>query len=154
MSPQWRAAGIGHEKGQITLPKDISSKLRLSSGDRVTLICEEDRDTNILILASLNSNGIPRPLNNRQAPSQMSRKESLSLCSLPSRGIILSPSLSRNYWLNKASYMPFLPSSKNLNRSCEYERYSLAQSSNGRRYKGTIASHSPQNTGEDSYKMG
>jgi antitoxin PrlF len=28
-------------KGQITLPKDIRSKLRLSTGDRVTLICEE-----------------------------------------------------------------------------------------------------------------
>jgi AbrB family looped-hinge helix DNA binding protein len=30
-------------KGQITLPKDIRSKLRLSTGDRVTLICEEER---------------------------------------------------------------------------------------------------------------
>jgi len=30
-------------KGQITLPKDIRSRLRLSVGDRVTLICEEDR---------------------------------------------------------------------------------------------------------------
>jgi antitoxin PrlF len=30
-------------KGQITLPKDIRSKLRLSTGDRVTMICEEDR---------------------------------------------------------------------------------------------------------------
>ena len=30
-------------KGQITLPKDIRSKLHLSTGDRVTLICEEDR---------------------------------------------------------------------------------------------------------------
>ncbi|NLP24136.1 MAG: AbrB/MazE/SpoVT family DNA-binding domain-containing protein [Syntrophomonadaceae bacterium] len=30
-------------KGQITLPKDIRTKLRLSTGDRVTLICEEDR---------------------------------------------------------------------------------------------------------------
>lgn len=30
-------------KGQITLPKDIRSKLRLATGDRVTLICEEDR---------------------------------------------------------------------------------------------------------------
>ncbi|WP_018086310.1 AbrB/MazE/SpoVT family DNA-binding domain-containing protein [Desulfurispora thermophila] len=30
-------------KGQIALPKDIRSKLRLSVGDRVTLICEEDR---------------------------------------------------------------------------------------------------------------
>jgi antitoxin PrlF len=31
------------DKGQITLPKDIRTKLRLSTGDRVTLICEEDR---------------------------------------------------------------------------------------------------------------
>jgi len=30
-------------KGQITLPKDIRSSLRLSTGDRVTLICEDDR---------------------------------------------------------------------------------------------------------------
>ncbi|MDD4169970.1 MAG: AbrB/MazE/SpoVT family DNA-binding domain-containing protein [Desulfotomaculaceae bacterium] len=30
-------------KGQITLPKDIRSKLGLVTGDRVTLICEEDR---------------------------------------------------------------------------------------------------------------
>ncbi|POB11089.1 AbrB/MazE/SpoVT family DNA-binding domain-containing protein [Sulfobacillus sp. hq2] len=30
-------------KGQITLPKDIRSQLRLSTGDRVTLICEDDR---------------------------------------------------------------------------------------------------------------
>lgn len=30
-------------KGQITLPKDIRSKLSLSTGDRVTLICEEDQ---------------------------------------------------------------------------------------------------------------
>ena len=30
-------------KGQITLPKDIRSQLRLSAGDRVTLICEDDR---------------------------------------------------------------------------------------------------------------
>ncbi|MDD4783971.1 MAG: AbrB/MazE/SpoVT family DNA-binding domain-containing protein [Syntrophaceticus sp.] len=30
-------------KGQITLPKDIRTKLGLSTGDRVTLICEEDR---------------------------------------------------------------------------------------------------------------
>jgi AbrB family looped-hinge helix DNA binding protein len=30
-------------KGQITLPKDIRLKLCLSTGDRVTLICEEDR---------------------------------------------------------------------------------------------------------------
>lgn len=30
-------------KGQITLPKDIRTKLGLSVGDRVTLICEEDR---------------------------------------------------------------------------------------------------------------
>ena len=29
--------------GQITLPKDIRSQLRLSTGDRVTLICEDDR---------------------------------------------------------------------------------------------------------------
>jgi antitoxin PrlF len=29
--------------GQITLPKDIRLKLRLSTGDRVTLICEDDR---------------------------------------------------------------------------------------------------------------
>lgn len=30
-------------KGQITLPKDIRDRLRLSSGDRVTLVCEDDR---------------------------------------------------------------------------------------------------------------
>ena len=30
-------------KGQITLPKDIRSKLRLSTGDRVTLICEGEQ---------------------------------------------------------------------------------------------------------------
>ena len=30
-------------KGQISLPKDIRSQLRLSTGDRVTLICEDDR---------------------------------------------------------------------------------------------------------------
>lgn len=30
-------------KGQITLPKDIRSQLRLSTGDRMTLICEDDR---------------------------------------------------------------------------------------------------------------
>lgn len=30
-------------KGQITLLKDIRSKLYLSTGDRVSLICEEDR---------------------------------------------------------------------------------------------------------------
>ena len=30
-------------KGQITLPKDIRSRLRLATGDRVTLICEDDR---------------------------------------------------------------------------------------------------------------
>jgi len=30
-------------KGQITLPKDIRSRRRLSTGDRVTLICEDDR---------------------------------------------------------------------------------------------------------------
>lgn len=29
-------------KGQITLPKDIRTHLRLSTGDRVTLICEND----------------------------------------------------------------------------------------------------------------
>jgi AbrB family looped-hinge helix DNA binding protein len=30
-------------KGQITLPKDIRDVLRISAGDRVTLICEGDR---------------------------------------------------------------------------------------------------------------
>ena len=30
-------------KGQITLPKDIRSFMRLNTGDRVTLVCEEDR---------------------------------------------------------------------------------------------------------------
>ena len=30
-------------KGQITLPKDIREKLRLVTGDRVTLICENDK---------------------------------------------------------------------------------------------------------------
>ncbi|MFA5384086.1 MAG: AbrB/MazE/SpoVT family DNA-binding domain-containing protein [Eubacteriales bacterium] len=30
-------------KGQITIPKDMRSKLRLSTGDRVTLICEDGR---------------------------------------------------------------------------------------------------------------
>jgi AbrB family looped-hinge helix DNA binding protein len=30
-------------KGQITLPKDIRSILRINTGDRVTLICEGDR---------------------------------------------------------------------------------------------------------------
>jgi AbrB family looped-hinge helix DNA binding protein len=30
-------------KGQITLPKDIRTMLRLGTGDRVTLICEGDR---------------------------------------------------------------------------------------------------------------
>lgn len=30
-------------KGQITLPKDIRSALRIGTGDRVTLICEGDR---------------------------------------------------------------------------------------------------------------
>jgi AbrB family looped-hinge helix DNA binding protein len=29
-------------KGQITLPKDIRSALRIGTGDRVTLICEGD----------------------------------------------------------------------------------------------------------------
>jgi AbrB family looped-hinge helix DNA binding protein len=30
-------------KGQITIPKDIRKKLGISIGDRVTLICEDDR---------------------------------------------------------------------------------------------------------------
>lgn len=30
-------------KGQITLPKEIRNKLGLSTGDRVTLVCEEDQ---------------------------------------------------------------------------------------------------------------
>ena len=30
-------------KGQITLPKDIRSVLRVGTGDRVTLVCEGDR---------------------------------------------------------------------------------------------------------------
>lgn len=30
-------------KGQITLPKDIRSKLQINTGDRVTLICEDDK---------------------------------------------------------------------------------------------------------------
>ena len=30
-------------KGQITLPKDVRSFLRLNTGDRVTLVCEDDR---------------------------------------------------------------------------------------------------------------
>jgi AbrB family looped-hinge helix DNA binding protein len=30
-------------KGQITLPKDIREQLRLGVGDRVTLICENNR---------------------------------------------------------------------------------------------------------------
>ena len=30
-------------KGQITLPKDIRDMLRVDAGDRVTLICEDDR---------------------------------------------------------------------------------------------------------------
>ena len=30
-------------KGQISLPKDIRSQLRLATGDRVTLICEDNR---------------------------------------------------------------------------------------------------------------
>lgn len=29
--------------GQITLPKDIRSKLQVNTGDRVTLICEDDK---------------------------------------------------------------------------------------------------------------
>ena len=29
-------------KGQITLPKDIRSFLKLNTGDRVTLVCEDD----------------------------------------------------------------------------------------------------------------
>ena len=30
-------------KGQITLPKDIRNILRVGTGDRVTLICEDDK---------------------------------------------------------------------------------------------------------------
>jgi AbrB family looped-hinge helix DNA binding protein len=30
-------------KGQITIPKEIRSKLGLSTGDRVTLVCDEDQ---------------------------------------------------------------------------------------------------------------
>ncbi len=30
-------------KGQITLPKDIREALRVGTGDRVTLICENDK---------------------------------------------------------------------------------------------------------------
>ena len=30
-------------KGQITLPKDIRDMLRVGTGDRVTLICEDDK---------------------------------------------------------------------------------------------------------------
>lgn len=30
-------------KGQITLPRDIRARLRINTGDRVTLICEDDR---------------------------------------------------------------------------------------------------------------
>ena len=30
-------------KGQITLPKDIRAFLRIGTGDRLTLICEDDR---------------------------------------------------------------------------------------------------------------
>ena len=30
-------------KGQITLPKDIRTMLRIGTGDRVTLVCEGDR---------------------------------------------------------------------------------------------------------------
>ena len=30
-------------KGQITIPKDIRDRLRINTGDRVTLICEDDR---------------------------------------------------------------------------------------------------------------
>ncbi len=30
-------------KGQITIPKDIRGRLGISIGDRVTLICEDDR---------------------------------------------------------------------------------------------------------------
>ncbi|MDO4552738.1 MAG: AbrB/MazE/SpoVT family DNA-binding domain-containing protein [Bacillota bacterium] len=30
-------------KGQITLPKDIRSRMKLNTGDRVTLICGDDQ---------------------------------------------------------------------------------------------------------------
>lgn len=30
-------------KGQITLPKDIRERLRLSTGDRVTMVCDGDQ---------------------------------------------------------------------------------------------------------------
>lgn len=30
-------------KGQITLPKDVRAFLKLSTGDRVTMVCEDDR---------------------------------------------------------------------------------------------------------------
>ena len=30
-------------KGQITLPKDIRTQLRLETGDRITLVCEGDQ---------------------------------------------------------------------------------------------------------------
>ena len=30
-------------KGQITIPKDIREHLKINVGDRLTLICEEDR---------------------------------------------------------------------------------------------------------------
>jgi len=30
-------------KGQITIPKDIRERLSISTGDRLTLICEPDR---------------------------------------------------------------------------------------------------------------
>lgn len=30
-------------KGQITLPKDVRNFLKLTTGDRVTLVCEDDR---------------------------------------------------------------------------------------------------------------
>jgi len=30
-------------KGQITIPKDIRERLRINVGDRLTLVCENDR---------------------------------------------------------------------------------------------------------------
>jgi AbrB family looped-hinge helix DNA binding protein len=30
-------------KGQITIPKDFREQLNISTGDRLTLVCEEDR---------------------------------------------------------------------------------------------------------------